>query len=238
MALILHIETAEKICSVALSDGEKVLGIKESMGDRAHASLLTVLIDQLLKSANITFKQLNAISVSKGPGSYTGLRIGVSTAKGICYALNIPLIGVNTLQALANGFIDSSKMSVIKNESKQPYLLCPMIDARRMEVYIAIYDNSLREVEPVKAEIIHSGSFNHLPSDANIILFGSGASKCINVINNSNVTVVENILPRADFLIEPAYKAYVEGKFENLAYFEPFYLKDFVATTPKIKTGQ
>jgi tRNA threonylcarbamoyladenosine biosynthesis protein TsaB len=228
MDLILYIETSELLCSVAISDGNQLIGVKESVTDRAHAKALTVLINELLFEKGLEMRHLKAVSVSKGPGSYTGLRIGVSVAKGICYALNIPLIAIDTLLALSYGI----KAKIALNDD---ILLCPMIDARRMEVYKAIYDTNFTLIEPVKAEIIEKHTFDKLLEKNKIAFFGSGALKCQSIIEHSNAIFYNNIVPRAEFLVIPSYNKYNNRQFENVAYFEPFYLKDFVASTPRNK---
>lgn len=227
MALILYIETSEQICSVAISDENKIIGIKESTSDRAHASALTVLINELLTENGFTINQLSAVTVSMGPGSYTGLRIGVSAAKGICYALNIPLIAINTLLALTYGMLAIEKFD-------NNFLFCPMVDAKRMEVYKAIYNINLEIIEPTIAEIIDNESFNKLLLHNKVLFFGSGALKCKQVINNNNAFFNLNIKPRAEYLLLPALNKFKNKQFEDIAYFEPFYLKDFVVSISKI----
>jgi tRNA threonylcarbamoyladenosine biosynthesis protein TsaB len=235
MAYILHIDTSESICSVALSANKKLIGIKESFTGHSHASMLTVLIVQLFQESHFEIKKLAAVSVSMGPGSYTGLRIGVSAAKGICYALNIPLIGINTLKALASGFIQSPVIKTLNIDSLENTIICPMIDARRMEVFMGLYNTDGDAISETKAEIIHSGLFNDLLKSNKIIFIGSGAIKCKNIISDSNAFFPCNFSPRADYLISDAYKAFKKNHFVDSAYFEPYYLKDFVATIPKNK---
>ncbi len=227
MALILHIETSDKLCSVALSEDEQVIASRESLAERAHASLLTVLIDEMLKSKKIHIKQLSAVSVSKGPGSYTGLRIGVSAAKGICYALNIPLLAVNTLYTMSHGLLRYYGDQVPENS-----LLCPMIDARRMEVYQALYDESLNELMQTNAAIITEESFLSDLENQNVLFFGSGSAKCISMIVHRNAIFIDDFVCKATYLTGPAFQLFQKQEFADTAYFEPFYLKDFVATTP------
>lgn len=227
MATILQIETATPVCSVALSvDGETV-ALKELAGQNIHASNLTLFIDEVLQMAQLNYVQLDAIAVSKGPGSYTGLRIGVSTAKGLCFALDKPLIAIGTLQMMANGFLQ-----------KHPHyggLICPMIDARRMEVFTAVYNNKLKSLEAVNAKIIDDKSFI-LELDNNFVTFiGDGAAKCAPVLTHPNAHFSDDNFNSATYMSQLAYEAFIEGKFEDVAYFEPFYLKDFVFTTPKNK---
>lgn len=225
MALILNIETATKTCSVALAKDGKLLVIKEHHGEYSHAENLTVFIQEIIETAGITFKDIDAIAVSKGPGSYTGLRIGVSTAKGLCFALNKPLLAVNTLEAMAN---------CLKFENKNDYLLCPMIDARRMEVYCTVFNQKLEMIKETAAEIITEDSFSELMKDHKIVFFGDGSEKCKSVLGSiPNAYFADDFECSAIGMIELAEKAFNENKLEDLAYFEPFYLKDFVTTTPK-----
>lgn len=234
MALILSIETSEKICSVALSNGTGLIGSTESVGEKSHASLLTVLIDKLLSSHNVSFSELSAVAISKGPGSYTGLRIGVSTAKGICYGLNIPLIAVSTLNTMCICFLKSSY--AIKNKiQEKDVLLCPMIDARRMEVYRQLLKTNGEQVGVIVAEEINSNSFSEELKTKAIYFFGSGAEKTKAVLNKDSAYFIDGINPHATNMVELAYTAYENKQFEDVAYFEPYYLKDFVATIPKKK---
>jgi tRNA threonylcarbamoyladenosine biosynthesis protein TsaB len=219
--MILHIETATDICSVVLADNGVVVAEKTSEPIRDHASSLAVYIDQVLKESGVKPSDLKAIAVSKGPGSYTGLRIGVSTAKGLCYALNIPLIAIATTQSMAQLFY-------LNNSEYNGYVV-PLLDARRMEVYGAIYTQELDEVHPIVAEILHSDSFS-LESTINYTLIGSGAAKSKTFFENKlNVAIDELFSVSAIGLIKPALKAYQEKVYEDVAYFEPFYLKDFVS---------
>ena len=219
--MILHIETATDICSVVLADNGVVVAEKTSEPIRDHASSLAVYIDEVLKESGVKPSDLKAIAVSKGPGSYTGLRIGVSTAKGLCYALNIPLIAIATTQSMAQLFY-------LNNSEYNGYVV-PLLDARRMEVYGAIYNQQLVEVHPIVAEILHSDSFS-LQSTINYTLIGSGAAKSKTFFDSkSNVVVDEAFSVSAIGLVKPAFKAYQEKEYEDVAYFEPFYLKDFVS---------
>jgi tRNA threonylcarbamoyladenosine biosynthesis protein TsaB len=224
MALILNIETATTVCSVSISKDGQLIAFKEQNGDYSHAENLTLFIEEVIKQSGITLKQLDAVAVSKGPGSYTGLRIGVSTAKGLCYALEKPLIAINTLEHL------SLSLSLKEGE-----LACAMIDARRMEVYCAIYDQQGKELMPTSAEIIDEHSFAGFLKEHKIIFVGDGAAKCKDVLSkNKNAVFVENIFPSAKNMIPLSEKAFQKKQFENLAYFEPFYLKDFVAGKKEI----
>jgi tRNA threonylcarbamoyladenosine biosynthesis protein TsaB len=219
--MILHIETATDICSVVLADNGVVVAEKTSEPIRDHASSLAVYIDIVLKESGVKPSDLKAIAVSKGPGSYTGLRIGVSTAKGLCYALNIPLIAIATTQSMAQLFY-------LSNSEYNGYVV-PLLDARRMEVYGAIYNQQLEEVHPIVAEILHSDSFS-FQSTINYTLIGSGSNKSKTFFENKlNVTIDEAFSVSAIGLVAPALKAYQKKVFEDVAYFEPFYLKDFVS---------
>jgi len=230
MTLILSIETATPVCSVALAKDNNVLGIKESTKKNSHAEIVTIFIDELLKENNVVFGDLDAIAVSKGPGSYTGLRIGVSTAKGMCYALDIPLISVNTLQSLAFGAAQN-----IKLEPGLPTLFCPMLDARRMEVYCALFDKNIDEVRETKAEIIEPVAFQTYLESNKVIFFGDGAAKCKDVIQHPNAVFLDEIFPSATNMMSIAFDKFQHQQFEDVAYFEPFYLKDFIAGISKVK---
>ena len=224
MALILQIETATAVCSVALSRDGQVIGFEEKNEPNIHAGQLTLFIDKVMKSAGVRYSDLNAVAVSKGPGSYTGLRIGVSTAKGLCYALDIPLISVDTLQAMASGFLSGRSLA------DQNVRICPMIDARRMEVYMAVFNDKLEVLEPVQARILDEASFEKYSS---IILFGDGAAKCRALYADRPEVRIEEMLNSAKYLSSLAFQKFNAQSFEDLAYFEPFYLKDFVAGKPK-----
>ena len=226
MGIILHLETAHDFCSVALTDNKSVIAIKESEVLRSHASDLAVFIDDILKLSGVKIDDLDAVAVSKGPGSYTGLRIGVATAKGICYGINKPLIAINTLQAMACEY--QQLFPVASNE-----LLMPMIDARRMEVYTALFDQDLAFVQEVKAEVLTESSVIHLEGK-NIVLFGDGAKKTAAFVSNRNdVRIVENYKLSVKGMIPLALWAFENLNFEDIAYFEPYYLKEFVSNTTK-----
>ena len=230
--MILCIETATPVCSVALCNQDGVVSLKESHENKSHASLLSVFIIDILKEQRIAASDLEAVAVSKGPGSYTGLRIGVSTAKGIAYAAGIPVIGIETTRSLFEGMkLAAAEKGVFDSGS----IFVPMIDARRMEVFYCMYDSSGRKIKEINAGIIDENMFSALPSDKKIILAGDGASKAKGVINSGNMNYFDDIVISAKEMRLPAYEAFREKKFEDIAYFEPFYLKDFIATIPKNK---
>jgi tRNA threonylcarbamoyladenosine biosynthesis protein TsaB len=232
MALILNLETSTQVCSVALArDGECIntAHSKEMMG---HAANLTLLIEEVLKKSKKGLNQLDAVAVSKGPGSYTGLRIGVSTAKGIAYAADLKLIGVPTLQALAIEAGQSEPFAGLYRQSGID-LLCPMIDARRMEVYSAVYDTRYQLFRDVEAEIITRSSYRGLLKDRNMLFFGNGSEKCKSLIRHKNAYFLDGLDASAGSMAPLSEALYNEHKFEDLAYFEPYYLKDFIPTTPK-----
>jgi tRNA threonylcarbamoyladenosine biosynthesis protein TsaB len=228
MPVILNIETATEVCSVALGIDGRLIDFKETHKDKSHASVLSLYIEEILDKNRIHKKNIDAIAVSKGPGSYTGLRIGVSTAKGLGYGFNIPLIGINTLETLANGLIEG-------HPPPEGSLLCPMLDAKRMEVYTALFDSKGKTILKTSAEIIHEHFFEEYLNEHTIFFFGNGALKCKDIIKHPNAQIVETIQISSKHMIHQSHTAYLEKKFENTAYFEPFYLKDFIATKPKNK---
>ena len=234
MPIILNLETSTQVCSVALSRGSSLLGKRESHEDKSHSKLLAVFIRELLKENKLEPSGLRAVAVSKGPGSYTGLRIGVSTAKGIAYGSGIPLIGIGTLDLLFSGGLQHPEIKrlISRNDST---LFCPMIDARRMEVYTAIYSTSGDIIENVSAKIIDENSFTGELESGPVVFFGNGAEKCRDKITHPNATFIADIESSAEFMIPLSNKSWQQKKFEDLAYFEPFYLKDFIATIPKNK---
>ena len=218
MALFLLIETATKSCSVSLSSENKIIACKEEVNEQySHAEKLTVFITELFKTQDFTIKDLDAVAVSKGPGSYTGLRISVSTAKGLCYALDIPLIFVSTLRAMAFGMAQKEKSD----------LYCPMIDARRMEVYNAFYNSTNKEIRGIQADIIEACSYQK-ELDKKVLFFGDGAEKCKQMIRHPNARFIDGFFPSSKDMLEIANEKFAEKDFEDVAYFEPFYLKDFV----------
>lgn len=225
MAIILNIETATSVCSVAVSKNGIVIALEESNESNVHAEKLTVFIGSVLKQAKLTFPEIDAIAVGSGPGSYTGLRIGTSTAKGLCYGLGKPLVAVSTLSAMAN--------AVIEKHQKPDTLYCPMIDARRLEVYTALYNNKGEAVLPVHALILDENSFSEYLSRHTIAFFGDGMLKMKKLFGEqNNMMWIDDIHATAMNIAPLAEQAYKVGSFANLAYYEPFYLKDFVAKKP------
>lgn len=233
MATILNIETSTEVCSVSLVRNGETLFLKENAEGLNHAQLLTVYIEELFETAGFDKKQLDAVAVSKGPGSYTGLRIGVSVAKGLCYGLNIPLIGIGSIDAMGHYVADNVAEYYAGNNEK--LLFCPMIDARRMEVYTAIFNKNGEKIQAVTAEIIDENSFAGLLADNKILFFGNGAKKCKDTLRHPNALFQGPGKTSARFMQKLSEKKYNQREFENVAYFEPFYLKDFVATIPKNK---
>jgi tRNA threonylcarbamoyladenosine biosynthesis protein TsaB len=206
MPLVLHIETATNVCSVALAGDRQLLSLRESTFKNSHAAVITQFIDEVTKSSNLELSSIDAIAVSKGPGSYTGLRIGVATAKGLCYALDKPLIAIPTLEAMASGIRHLAsgirESAVGSRQSAIKILFCPMIDARRMEVYYALYDETLKEIRETRAEIIDEDSFSELLSDHTIIFGGDGASKCREVLKSQeNAVFIDDFEASAKFMI-------------------------------------
>lgn len=229
MSLILNIDTSTTVCSVSLSDKTDILGVKEDFEGMNHSKLLTPFIESLLEEKKLSPKDLSAIAVSKGPGSYTGLRIGVSVAKGIAYALSIPLISVQTLKIMASGFLQENP----EYNSRENTLLCPMLDARRMEVYSALFDTRMNEIRGVEAEILGESSFKNELAENEMLIFGDGAFKCKEIIKSDNLIYKKDFIISSRYMAPLAYEKFNNQIFEDVAYFEPFYLKDFIATTPK-----
>ncbi len=225
MALILSIETSTKNCSVALARNGELISIREDDTDKYnHAEKLHVFIEQTMREAGISFDQLQAIAVSEGPGSYTGLRIGVSAAKGLAFAKNIPMIAVNTLESMA----------FAKKDGNKSHLYIPMIDARRMEVFCAGFDGTSAQVFPTRAEVLEAGSFPEAHDFEKVFYLGDGAEKCIPVLSpRPEFEFLEGIHASAQKMIGLAEEAFKTGRFVDLPYFEPFYLKDFVAGKKK-----
>lgn len=228
MACILHIETSTDVCSVALSEDGAILFTKEDFDGPQHAVTLGVFVDEVLSMADSHAKPIDAVALSCGPGSYTGLRIGASMAKGICYGRNLPLIALPTLKVM-------SVPILLMDEFPEDALLCPMIDARRMEVYAAIYDRALNPVKEVSADIITADSYAEYLREHPVYFFGNGAAKCKEVITHQNARFIDDIQPLARWMFPLADRAFLDGTFQDVAYFEPFYLKEFVATVAKNK---
>lgn len=228
--MIICLETSTPICSVALCDSNGPADLRESSGEKSHASLLTVFTAELLERAGLKAKDLEAVAVSKGPGSYTGLRIGVSTAKGIAYAASLPLIGVETTLSMFHGIDDRMRKKYGLDNSS---LFIPMLDARRMEVYYSILDDEGRTVKETSAEIIDEYSFTDIPADIRLLFFGDGAEKCRGIIKRENVAFADEFRISAAHMYQPAFKSLRQHTFEDIAYFEPFYLKDFITSRPK-----
>jgi tRNA threonylcarbamoyladenosine biosynthesis protein TsaB len=218
LALILNIETATTNCSVSLSQNGETIALKEDYNSNySHAERLHVYIKNLLEKNNVDRSQLDAIAISKGPGSYTGLRIGVSAAKGLCFSLNKPLISVSTLEALAHQVICSDGVIV------------PMLDARRMEVYSAIFNSEYEQIRTTEAQILEQSSFSAYLEKGKVYFIGNGVDKTKPLISNPNAIFVENKLPSANEMSKLAYLKFKRNDIEDVAYFEPYYLKDFIA---------
>lgn len=239
--MILQIETATTVCSVALAKDGKIIAFKQVDQRNIHAEVITVFIEELLVETSSHYADIDAIAVSCGPGSYTGLRIGISTAKGLCFALDKPLIAIETLESMAQGIIDDP--ALLSTFNLQPstlnpqvstLLLCPMIDARRMEVYTAIFNINGENIVPTAAEIIDEHSFAGLLKENKILFFGDGAEKCREVLgHNANVYFLPEFTNSATHLTKKAAEKFAKKDFEDVAYFEPFYLKDFIAGKKK-----
>lgn len=220
MALILNIETSTTNCSVALSEDSRLLKLREQNEGYTHAENITLFIAEVFEGSAYSIGDLDAVAVSEGPGSYTGLRIGVSAAKGIAYTLDIPLIGVNTLQSMT--------ALVLQSENSAVDLFCPMIDARRMEVYSAFFDSSLNQLGNISAVIVDENSFAETLSKKKILFFGDGASKCKSAVTGENAFFLDGVFPSAKGMINISERKFIEEKFEDVAYFEPYYLKNFL----------
>lgn len=226
MALILNIDTATGVCSVALAREGRVVAMKENDEGLNHSTLLGVYVDEVLRQAGVTMAGVDAVAVSAGPGSYTGLRIGVSLAKGLCYGAGKPLIAVGTLESMADAVAD---------RVREDALYCPMIDARRMEVYAAVYDREGREVTGVRPVVLDESAFADELSRGPVYFFGDGSGKARGVLTHPNARFLSGVTTSAVNLMRLAERKFAAGEFEDVAYFEPFYLKEFVATVPKRK---
>ncbi len=226
MACILHIETSTEVCSVAVSEDSHCIYHEEDHSGPNHAERLGSMVDEALSFTDSHAIPFDAVAVSCGPGSYTGLRIGVSMAKGLCYGRDLKLIAVPTLELLA--------VPVLLREGlEDDALLCPMLDARRMEVYAAVYDRSLRAVRPVGADVVEADTYKEWLDAHPVYFFGNGAKKCMDVVNHPNAHYINGIEPIARWMQPLAERRLLDGKTEDVAYFVPFYLKDFVALKPK-----
>ena len=229
--MILCLETATPVCSVALNSACCTLAMRETEGQNAHSEKITNFIREVMEEAKIDYPQLDAVAVSQGPGSYTGLRIGVSTAKGICYAADLPLMAIDTLEAMAYGMKDKLGSQIGPND-----LLIPMIDARRMEVYASVFDANLNKINDTAALVIDENSFEDLRKDHRLWLFGDGAPKLSKLFENQpNIHIIDGFKPSAAYMKVLAERALQQQQFVDVAYFEPFYLKDFIAGKPHVK---
>ena len=228
MACILHIETSTNVCSVAVSEDGQCIFEQKAEGEKgAGAERLGSMIDEALSFTDNHAIPFDAVSVSCGPGSYTGLRIGVSMAKGICYGRDLKLISVPTLEVMC---VPVLLREVIQEDDA---LLCPMLDARRMEVYAGLYDRSLKPVREVSADVVTEETYRQYLEERPVYFFGNGAKKCMETINHPNAHFIDNIEPLAKWMQPLAEKRFLQEQFEDVAYFVPFYLKDFVAIKPK-----
>ncbi|MDE5676778.1 tRNA (adenosine(37)-N6)-threonylcarbamoyltransferase complex dimerization subunit type 1 TsaB [Phocaeicola sp.] len=226
MSCILHIETSTEVCSVAVSEDGLAVFSKEDLNGPSHAVSLGVFVDEALSFVDSRAMPLDAVAVSCGPGSYTGLRIGVSMAKGICYGRNLPLIGLPTLEVMCVPVL-------LHHDLPDDALLCPMIDARRMEVYAAVYDRALNVRREIAADIVDGHSYAEFLDRHPVYFFGNGAAKCREQITHRNAHFLDDIRPLGKWMFPLAEKAMVRQDFKDVAYFEPFYLKEFVASQPK-----
>jgi len=224
MAVILHIETTTEVCSSLLSRDSKILIEKKSLKPLSHSTQLPIFLQEIMDFARQNNFMPQAVAVSAGPGSYTGLRIGVSSAKGLCYGLNIPLIAIDTLKVIANA---------AKKMTNEKVWFCPMIDARRMEVYTALFDENLQNILPTEAKIIDENFLQNELEKAKIVFCGNGSKKCKEIIDHKNAIFFDSVFPLSINMIADAENRFAEQKFENTAYFEPFYVKEFMATEPK-----
>ena len=227
MSCILHIETSTNVCSVAVSEDGKVIFDKADRTGNNHAEALGSFVDEAMSFADSHAIPLDAVAVSGGPGSYTGLRIGVSMAKGVCYALDIPLLSVPTLQLMCVPVL------LRYDEMEDNALLCPMTDARRMEVYAALYDRALKPVREIQADVVDADTYRKWLDERPVYFFGNGAAKCMETIAHPNARLIEGIEPLAKWMMPLAEKKMLNDIHEDVAYYVPFYLKDFVAKTPK-----
>lgn len=227
---ILYIETATDVCSVALSSGDRIVGLKEMAGGNSHAKNLLPFVDEVLKQAGISMTEVNGVAVSTGPGSYTGLRIGVSTAKGIAYTAGIPVMAVSTLESIAQG----AKQLWMKSEDS-PVQIVPMIDARRMEVFTTRFDFNMQPLEEISSKIVDESTFAELLSEQKVLFCGNGMPKCRELLSAFPKACFEEAPISAQNMLPAALRKWRNQEFENVAYFEPFYLKEYVAAKPVVK---
>ena len=227
---ILYIETATDVCSVALSKGSEIIGLKEEAGGNNHAKHLLPFVDEVLKQAGVSMTEINGVAVSIGPGSYTGLRIGVSTAKGIAYTAGIPVMAVSSLESIAQG----AKTLWAESSSEQPQII-PMIDARRMEVFTTRYDFDMNPLEEVASKIIDGTTFTELLSKEKVLFCGNGMPKCKEILSAFPNAKFMDAPISAKNMLPAALRKWQKQEFEDVAYFEPFYLKEYVAAKPVVK---
>lgn len=232
MSLILCIETGTDICSVGIARDGELVSLRESDEGRDHAKKVGVFVDELLRETGISPDELDAVAVGMGPGSYTGLRIGVSFAKGLCYGLGIPLVAVGSLDALAAVAIEDYDAGILDVDNWEDAVLCPMVDARRMEVYTRLYDTKGNALSDVTAEVVTEQTFADVRRERQLVMFGNGAAKCREVLPDATYI---NITPSARGLARLAEQRLSAGQTEDIAYFEPFYLKDFIVIPSKKK---
>lgn len=232
MSLILCIETGTDICSVGIARDGELVSLRESDEGRDHAKKVGVFVDELLRETGISPDELDAVAVGMGPGSYTGLRIGVSFAKGLCYGLGIPLVAVGSLDALAAVAIEDYDAGILDVDNWENAVLCPMVDARRMEVYTRLYDTKGNALSDVTAEVVTEQTFADVRRERQLVMFGNGAAKCREVLHDATYI---NITPSARGLARLAEQRLSAGQTEDIAYFEPFYLKDFIVIPSKKK---
>ncbi len=232
MSLILCIETGTDICSVGVARDGELVSLRESDEGRDHAKKVGVFVDELLRETGISPDELDAVAVGMGPGSYTGLRIGVSFAKGLCYGLGIPLVAVGSLDAMAAVAIEDNDAGILDVENWEDAVLCPMVDARRMEVYTRLFDAKGNALSDVTAEVVTEQTFADVRRERQLVMFGNGAAKCREVLPDATYI---NITPSARGLARLAEQRLSAGQTEDIAYFEPFYLKDFIVIPSKKK---
>ena len=228
--IIIHIETATDVCSVALSRGTEIIGLKEEVGGNNHAKNLLPFVDEVLKQSGVNMTEINGVAVSIGPGSYTGLRIGVSTAKGIAYTAGIPVMAISTLESIAQG-----AKTLWSGTSTETVQIVPMIDARRMEVFTTRYDFDMNSLEEVSAKIIDQNTFTELLSEQKVLFCGNGMPKCHELLSAFPNACFIDAPVSAKNMLPTAIRKWQKQEFENVAYFEPFYLKEYVAAKPVVK---